>query len=524
MVAATKNRWNYFVIMAKIEWRTDREREQEFQSIKTRKRMGRLPLLRELLIVALLAAAAAGCVDPGDGAESTDPRNPGQPTLAVAVRERVSNRFVGYVDPARGILKIRMLDNDSVKLEAQDESGDDGVSRLRRSLANEQLTLEQDGNPNGNTTASTVDIVTNATSLGSGTCEYNPSVASWGGDVRVGNYYAGYYLCNVWVEIHYITDLNHVPCDAPSTWPSVPSQLTGSHGAFYMGHTFTAHDGSLTLDSSTGYRKWDFKNPDNSAFNFHGRVHADRQATPCGPEVTIEGINYAENASLTGYYQIPPDPIGVAGPNHVVSVVNSSIEIFTKAGALVTSQALDSFFSPLSPQTGTFDPKVIYDQYEDRFLVVTLEKEDYGANHVNNESWFFLAVSATSDPTGAWYFTAIDGKEIISGDDYWVDYPGFAVGDDAVYITANMFAFTARNWGGQRLWIIDKGTSGGFYGGGTASGTRHDPFDEAGMGGWDRTAQPAHMFGTPPHQLGHHPHRLLRGFRRGERVPEPDPG
>ena len=140
--------------------------------------MGRLPLLRELLIVALLAAAAAGCVDPGDGAESTDPRNPGQPTLAVAVRERVSNRFVGYVDPARGILKIRMLDNDSVKLEAQDESGDDGVSRLRRSLANEQLTLEQDGNPNGNTTASTVDIVTNATSLGSGTCEYNPSVAS----------------------------------------------------------------------------------------------------------------------------------------------------------------------------------------------------------------------------------------------------------------------------------------------------------------------------------------------------------
>lgn len=55
---------------------------------------------------------------------------------------------------------------------------------------------------------------------------------------------------------------------------------------------------------------------------------------------TYEGINFNQNASLTGYYQIPPDPIGAAGSNHLVSVVNSSIEWFTKAGVKQNSQRL----------------------------------------------------------------------------------------------------------------------------------------------------------------------------------------
>ncbi|NIL95676.1 MAG: hypothetical protein GTO62_00645, partial [Planctomycetales bacterium] len=48
----------------------------------------------------------------------------------------------------------------------------------------------------------------------------------------------------------------------------------------------------------------------------------------------------------------------------------------TKAGVQQNSQSLSSFFSSLSPATDTFDPKVIYDQYNDRFVVVTLEQTD----------------------------------------------------------------------------------------------------------------------------------------------------
>lgn len=127
---------------------------------------------------------------------------------------------------------------------------------------------------------------------------------------------------------------------------------------------------------------------------------------------TYEGINFDQNASLTGYYQIPPDPIGAVGPNHMVSVVNSTIEWFTKAGVKQGSKRLGrdaggsivgSFFETLGPVSGTFDPKVIYDQYNGRFVVITLEQQS-----TPQVSRILVAVSQTSDPNGGWYFHLIN--------------------------------------------------------------------------------------------------------------------
>ena len=82
------------------------------------------------------------------------------------------------------------------------------------------------------------------------------------------------------------------------------------------------------------------------------------------------------------YHHIPPDPIGAVGPNHLVSVTNTSIEWLSKStGAKLNSQrlgknatdAVGSFFESLTPLTGTFDPKVIYDQYNGRFVVTAFE-------------------------------------------------------------------------------------------------------------------------------------------------------
>lgn len=227
-------------------------------------------------------------------------------------------------------------------------------------------------------------------------------------------------------------------------------------------------------------------------------------APPLG--TSIEGINFNEDASTTGYYHIPPDPIGAAGPNHVVSVVNTTIEWFTKAGATQNTQRLGknsggsiagSFFESLTPLTGTFDPKVIYDQFEGRFLVVTLEK----TTSSDTTSRILLAVSDDDDPNGSWYYHAINSKMTIDGKTNWADYPGFAVDEEAVYITANMFDFSGYSHG-IRLWIVAKGAgTGGFYDGGTASVSVYDPEALAGMSGYT-TSQPAHIFGSAPDPLG----------------------
>ena len=56
-----------------------------------------------------------------------------------------------------------------------------------------------------------------------------------------------------------------------------------------------------------------------------------------------------------------------------------------------------------------------------------------------NFSRILLAVSKTSTPAtataGDWFFHAINAKTVIGGVEHWADYPGFAVDEEAVYIT-----------------------------------------------------------------------------------------
>lgn len=200
------------------------------------------------------------------------------------------------------------------------------------------------------------------------------------------------------------------------------------------------------------------------------------------PGVSFLGYNFDDNATENGgFLFIPPDPMGAAGLDRLIGVVNTGLECRTKTGALLFRDSLKDFFSPLGAQTlGTngFDPKIVYDHYEDRFLIVTLERWFQANGDPSDESRILVAVSKTSSPATAtaadWYYMAIDAKTVIGGDTHWADYPGFEVDEEAVYITANMFPF-ATGSGGTRLWIIDKGAAGGFYAGGTAAWTVHDP-------------------------------------------------
>lgn len=207
--------------------------------------------------------------------------------------------------------------------------------------------------------------------------------------------------------------------------------------------------------------------------------------------------NIIENASLF----IPPDPCGAAGLDRLLAVVNAGIECRDKVGNLIFRDSLHDFFLPLGPQTlGTlcFDPKVVFDQYAGRFVVVALERWLTSAGNPSDESRILVAVSTTPNPSTAtaadWYFLAIDSKLNIAGTDYWADYPGFEVDEEAVYLTMNMFPFSGSG-SFTRLWIIDKGLLGGFYTGGPAAWAVYDPVP---VGFYHMTMMPALMFGGPP--------------------------
>ncbi len=224
-------------------------------------------------------------------------------------------------------------------------------------------------------------------------------------------------------------------------------------------------------------------------------------AAAAAPSTLITGLNFDDNAALTGgFLFIPPDPSGAVGTSHVCHVVNVSIQCQAKDGTAVPGfpLSLATFFASLSPQNFTFDPKILYDQFEDRYVAITLEKTDVADGDPSNTSHIFLAVSDDGDPSGAgWHYQSIDALLSIGGADRWCDYPGFAVDEEAIYVTCNYFGFSGGGFAGLRTWIIDKGVSGGLYGGATSTVNVYDPVAMAGAGS-ATTSQPAHIYGTPP--------------------------
>ncbi len=230
-----------------------------------------------------------------------------------------------------------------------------------------------------------------------------------------------------------------------------------------------------------------------------------RPASPhgvVGP--SFDAFGYDDNFTENGFRTVPPDPIGAAGADRLVAVVNSMIEARSKTGTLIFRDALKDFYAPLAGcaiLSFPFDPKVVYDHYAGRFVVVALERANAGTNpDPGNLSRILVAVSKTPSPataTGAdWWFHCIDSKINVGGLEYWADYPGFEVDEDAIYITNNMFRFpgVAGSYAGPRLWIVRKGLAGGFYAGGAATVTLHDPLTN--VGSIKTTTMPAEIRGA----------------------------
>ena len=102
------------------------------------------------------------------------------------------------------------------------------------------------------------------------------------------------------------------------------------------------------------------------------------------------------------------------------------IEPRGKGGQLIWESPLKDFFSPVNPATFTFDPKIVYDHYRCRFIIVDLDVVRIGPPF---SSWILLAVSKYKNPdtgsTADWDFYEINSLINVDGRYSWADYPGF---------------------------------------------------------------------------------------------------
>ena len=160
---------------------------------------------------------------------------------------------------------------------------------------------------------------------------------------------------------------------------------------------------------------------------------------------------------------IPNDnSMAISNDGILISAVNSILYIYdVEQDSLLKKYSLSSFVSKAGLlndfSISKFDPKLLYDPNEDKFILVFL----YG-----NKWEISMAVACfteTNDPLGTWNCYALEGNPI--QDSTWTDYPAIAITEDELFLTLNQL----RNDESWRtgfvqsvIWQIDK--SEGFKG------------------------------------------------------------
>jgi len=227
------------------------------------------------------------------------------------------------------------------------------------------------------------------------------------------------------------------------------------YGQAYQGPALGSVPSGAAVSTDTYLRTAPLDKPEEK--HIRNKINHEEEAIFLDIQAPPEGSNYYEDPSLTGAQNrgvgqtvllksftgipetnsIPPDPYVAAGPEHIMAVVNSRFAIWDKEGNLIKTINADTWFSNVLTSPSSFDPKVLYDHFAKRWIMVWLHQDDG-----TQKAYFLVSVSDDSIPTGTWYNWSLpsnqNGSTVVSN---WGDYQGVGFDEDALYITANQFQF-----------------------------------------------------------------------------------
>jgi hypothetical protein len=173
------------------------------------------------------------------------------------------------------------------------------------------------------------------------------------------------------------------------------------------------------------------------------------------PSASFEGLDFLNWGA--GH---PPDTNGDVGPTYYIQTINTSIGIFRKSdGVRVAAFTFNTFlsqgaFGNLCDTNNFGDPVVLYDTFEDRWIVTDFAFTLSGGNPAAPVFQCF-AVSKTGDPVaGGWNFYSI--QTATTPADAFDDYPKFGIWPDGLYMSANMFNITGGAFRNARVWAFNK--------------------------------------------------------------------
>ena len=200
---------------------------------------------------------------------------------------------------------------------------------------------------------------------------------------------------------------------------------------------------------------------------------------------SFDGINHFDSRTADGGNQFslePPDQGLCAGNGFVFESVNGAVRTFKTNGrpasGVVTLNQFYGYAPNINRTTGRFgpfpfDPSCIYDSATGRFfqLVNTLAADPATGNNPGPNE-LSLAVSQTSDPTGAWFVYQLpvqdDGTQgtpdhHCSGNPNGTghgpcfgDYPHIGADANAIVLTTNEYSFFGPEFHGAQVYAVSK--------------------------------------------------------------------
>ena len=134
----------------------------------------------------------------------------------------------------------------------------------------------------------------------------------------------------------------------------------------------------------------------------------------------------------------PPDPDIAVGPNHIAVVTNDDFAVYDKCGNELFRADIETFLGT-PPEDLLFDPKVIYDPWNGRWVMMW-----HSRNFSPESGRIILVISTGSTPwgVGGWYFYNYDVvQDAGTASASWPDYFDLGFSQNFVTISGNMFEF-----------------------------------------------------------------------------------
>ncbi len=137
----------------------------------------------------------------------------------------------------------------------------------------------------------------------------------------------------------------------------------------------------------------------------------------------------------------PPDPQLAVGSSSdsslgfLVEAFNRGLRFYDRGGTAITSAAIPFWaFFGLPPASNLFDPRLVFDPYSGRFVLLVLQTEDGVSPPL---SVVHLAVSKTADPTQSWAL-----YQAAAPPGFHADFPSLGYDGVCFYGAANLFSFS----------------------------------------------------------------------------------